>query len=853
MGVDQAFERFKALRAALPVSDDDRPITDNEACTRVHLIDPILLEVLGWPRNRVSVEAPGGESGTAATDRTNAREARLDYLVRDHENKLCFVIEAKKRSSPLVDPRLDGQGLEVRKLTGPVLRSSCWRIISQQMSPYLGRYMPHYGAVTNGEQWIGFLAKLRPDDLLLEHMNAIVFRSLDDIEHDFEKFYDLFGLEGVHRRVMARTLLPTKSRGFLNAPHARRVVPPGSERPIDYQAAPEFYEALKDAMALAFQAIRLDRDALAACFVESRESQDASTRLARIANELQQPLRDAVTHYPPAVGEEIDAISTSPPGVTVTTDPGDGYLARILGENSAGKTVFLHRFFHSELKQRDRALVLWLDVERLSPFDPKNASRTIFEQLNSALFGEEGPSWETLREIYRREWNQLLRANGISEGDADISIRKDFVQARIIDQQNDPLTAVARYAEFATKNRRRLVCLVVDNFDHLERPADVLEWVVAVHSSIYALTTVAMEDTTLWRLRRNGIDQLGDRQPEQFWLHRPKVREVLENRYAYLKRAIFASSQGLPRTQTPVGARGQYRWTVNPDDLVQAVSAVLLDNDKTAQWIGQLCNYDLRQVLDACRDVVLSPHVRAHELLSMKVIQKPSSPHRVLRALIAPKSQQFQAAPTVRVTNIFCQWLGNRFIPLLPIRLLAFLRAREDADRNRKETFTGFASVQELADLLESSASVPRDATINTVRKLATLELVDPYDLGDRELRQPQAKVKITPRGRLHLDWSLEEVTYVRLMAEVDPIVSESAYIELKDAWKAFLDSLSRKDGDYWAREQAVAAIYIDYLLNQAAEICPMEDGSNEIESIRKMEDVLRATWSRVLDKQFQQ
>jgi hypothetical protein len=373
---------------------------------------------------------------------------------------------------------------------------------------------------------------------------------------------------------------------------------------------------------------------------------------------------------------------------------------------------------------------------------------------------------------------------------------------------------------------------------------------------MFAMTTVAMEDATLWRLRRRSVDQLGDHQPEQFWLHRPMVREVIQNRCEYLKKTLENAPVGASRTSTTIGRRGQWKWSSRPEDLVRVVSAVLLDNEETAQWIGQISNYDLRDVLDICQQIVLSPHVRADKLFSMQVV-KSVSRYSVLRTLIAPKSEQYQKLPTDRVVNIFGHWLSKDFAPLLPARLLSILRAREDADRNRREPFAGFVAVDELLDIVESATSVPRSATIATLRYLSTTRIVEPFNPADQALDDANGRVKITARGRLHLEWALKEPMYVRLMAEVDPIVSDTAYRDLRSRWQTFLGSLSpareseatgtnvvrRELTEQRSRlERDVASAYVKYILEQAEASSPVV-GGEDVESLRSFEREARTAW----------
>ncbi len=846
MNVDQAFERFRQIRADVP-AEDDRPIFENEACTRVHLIDPILTDVLGWPREHIRPEVPGGLAEDGAGDVTRRREGRVDYLLLDHGGTCWFVIEAKKRSRPVVEVRPGIRGLEVLKLTGPVLGAGCWRIIDGQMASYMGTYMPAFGGVTTGEQWVGFLGRVRPEDRLLGETHAAVFRSLDDIEKDFEEFYEIFGLQGARGKYLLRRVEPSRLRGVVRAIHPKRVVPIGEERPVDYQTTDSFYTDLRRAMEAAFRPIRDDRHALAKCFVESRESRDASSRLARMANELGSAMRDATEEYPVDVRAQVGQVQPPAPGSLDWARPGEGYLARLLGEHSAGKTAFLRRLFDLDLTaQRQQIVLLWVDAERFDTGQPDSISRDVFEQLKTELFGEDGPDWNQLREVYRREWHQRLRLLGVNESEAAPDLRQTFIGERLAGERQDPMEAIRRYAAFSTQNRRRLVCLVVDNLDHLPQPEAVITWAMGLHTSVFAMTTVAMEDATLWRLRAGERDQLANHQPEQFWLYRPMVRDVLANRCEYLKELLGQGAGGGSRTSTQVGRRGQWRWTVDPEKLVRVVSAVLLDRDETTNWIGQICNYDLGEVLEVCQQIIMSPHIRPQDLLQMNVVQAPRS-YRVLRALIAPKSEQFQGLPTDRVMNIFGHWVDHDWAPLLPARLLVVLRAREDDDRNRGEVFSGFVARQRLEEAFETGFGVPRDVTASALQRMSTLHLIEPFNPAARREEDRDGRVKITPRGRLHLDWALKQATYVRLMGEVDLLTDDSLHADLRWLWNQWLAALASQGaevrrGDAGTLERQMVRRYVAHILTQAQQVSFGTD-LEETTPIRAFEDQLRSAW----------
>jgi hypothetical protein len=96
--------------------------------------------------------------------------------------------------------------------------------------------------------------------------------------------------------------------------------------------------------------------------------------------------------------------------------------------------------------------------------------------------------------------------------------------------------------------------------------------------------------------------------------------------------------------------------------------------------LGELASYDLRDVLDLCHQVLLSPHIEAHNLLAAQALDNYRiDACRVLRALIAPHHHQFVAGqPRGRVVNILGFWHEDDWVPLLPARILAVLEARDE-------------------------------------------------------------------------------------------------------------------------------------------------------------------------------
>ena len=827
MNIDRAYQQYCAIIDRAP-SEDLPPITRKESCTRLHLIDPILSEVLGWPKEYIHTEQ-------------NAGGDRLDYILHDANRACWLVIEAKRVQDDLLSRHGDNTH-KLLKHSGTVLRKDAWPIVEKQMPSYLGRFNPNYGVVTNGEQWIAFLHRLRPATVSLDDGQALVFRNFEAVKSSFETFYQAFAFPHLKEQHLYRLLSPER-RGYIASTAPRRVV--DRIESLSFQGREAFYSDLREAMNLAFKPILDDPEALAACFVESRESRQADSRLERMANKLLVELRSS---------DEYEEEARSELGRDhIAALDGRGFLARLLGEPSAGKTVFLTRFYNQTLSPlRDDFVLIWIDGQKLAPFTLEKASREANKQLEEALFGEDGPGLNHYRELLKKPWRRRLSLNGLEEGmndDTEVKqLWRTFVQEQEQQFKRDPDGWLHLLMEFAARNRRRLPIVVLDNVDHPESTDAALRWSVALHRNTYAMITVAMKDTTLWRLHRRSEDLLAGHDPEQFWLHRPKVREVLTSRRDYLRELITADNAKGHSTRTHVGPR--MHWTVQPEELVRAINAILLDEEEIAQWLGELCNYHIGAILQLCTRITLSPHLKVEDLLKLQVTGSHSSLRwRVLKAIISPSSHQYQARPDDRIFDLFGFWHQDAWAPLLPARILALLKAHEDEelDRRRHDRIPGFMPIRLLLRSLETHLGVPRKlarAALDTMRAMQLLETHDP-DLHEALQVNPEddVQVKITPCGRLHLNWSLKEPTYVRMMGEVHPLTDPDVCALLRSAHDRFLTSIRNNASDIQEAERAFIRHFIAHLLDAAARVspAPTHDAMN---ALQVFEADLRAAWS---------
>ena len=757
---------------------------------------------------------------------------RLDYILYDQKKakkRHCwFIIEAKLRSQNLV--KNTKSQTKRFKLSGPILKKNVWPIIENQMSHYIGRYNPSFGIVTNGEQWIGFLAGELLSDIDRRNSHALVFRSLEHIEQDFETFYDAFSRTNIYTRFLLQELEPERNEYGLPLFSLKRIVEKSDITFLDYQnRQKEFYKLLRIATETAFHPITNDPFMLEKCFVDSRQSQNADEKLARMADELGFVLQSAMNDYPVAIEDKI----TSHNDWNIVPEEedlkGEGYLARIIGEPSAGKSTFLRRLHRLKLSDESKTILIWIDCANNPNITPEILGKIALKEVKTGLFG--GPDMKDVLEIYKSEWKKYQRFLGINEKTSEeifFQVRQQFLLNKNKDEKSSPGNAFIKYLAFAVKNRRKLPLIVVDNVDNVEVAAIASRWIRAIYANSYALTTIAFDDTTLLRLRaKQQQDQLTRYGIEDFWLPRPKVREVLENRLEYLRfslESLKEDSQSYRNNRIRTRLK-YFKWNVKPKDVVQAVHSVLLLDPKVSTWIGQICNYNMTDIFEVCKEVLLSPHVRVEDLFNAQTIDKPISKYRILKALITTKTHQFEQKKQKRVLNIFEFHTKKKWYSLLPARVLIWLHFQENSDPNTRNKISGYVFLSQIFSVFDELA-VPLPVIRELIELLFYYQLIESFD-PNVELLDENNRVKITPRGKLHLDWATQEITYVKLMAEVTFIGDEEQYSVLKTHHCAMLTAFSKHDRKKSDRkksdrkksereERLFVTNYVKYLLQHA-------------------------------------
>ena len=802
--LDIAFEAFKRLKLQLP-PDDHRVITESD--TRLKLIDPMLTEVLGWPKLEILTEDHVGPG-------------RLDYLLADHEGKPCAIVEAKARDIQLIR---DGKRGERLKLGGPAF-SGCLSIITTQVVPYCAAKRVAIGFLTNGLQWVGFYGN-RTDGIQLDDDFGVAFSSLDEIENAFETFYELFSYDGYRREMIHGYLAGARLRGEVVVHDARRVADLVATARVKRSGNQDYYSGFAALLDEVFRPIHQDPDKLLECFVDTRESHDADQRLTRFTEDL---VRDVVVvsdagDYVEHVQKRVETLRK--PGlakpVEASTPPAEsvprshGVIVQLLGERSTGTTTFLRRFYTRTLdrKVRDHVLYLHLHFDKVLDADKDRVGLELVHGLENELFGKDGPTPALLLEVYKTEWSREQRSHVPTDAEPTASL-SDFTKDLKRRIASKPFDHAIRLAAFAVSNRRILPCVVFDDFDHYpaEQIRSLVQMATAISNSVASVVTLAMDDTTAWRVR--DLDLVAKQSPITFWLPRPMVRKVLENRFEYIRKQLqpdpAGGTQSTRQLEGRVGRAGM-RWKLSEaDTVIKGIQSVLLwEQEDIVNWVGALANYDIRDVLEFGKALLCSPIVGIENHLVAAFGGQAPERDTVLRALLSPEHIWYRPDKSRTVINVFNFMDRDRFALLLPFRLLSILDAAMARDTAASLDVRGFVPIRRLQECM-AALGVSHATTLNCLEMMRERGLVQPYDPSKACRDDADGTVKINPRGALHLEWATEEPIYVSMMAETDLLIDPAAHAKLR---RARFYNEAPQAGDYLRKAvPKICEAYVRYL-----------------------------------------
>ena len=747
---EDAVRKLEALTewAAQHESSDAR----NEATTRLHLIDRLLEECLGWRPEMITAEEAHQRS-------------YVDYMLRT--NGTHFLVEAKREGISFELP----PGFDSRLINLQTLREvapDVWPAVEQALNYCLKRGVP-IGAISNGQQLIGFIGS-RQDGVPPADGRAVAFSSLEDIRASFPEFWRFFSPAGV-------------DGNYLYAELQRATQPPP---PPKLSSALFRYPGTKNRNQLQtelqilgelFLVDVLEGGALEQRFLEEAYCvSGALSQYALVSREILQTRYDA---FFAELGEVAEQPVATKKGVVpeLTADILAASISKrpiiLLGDVGVGKTTFVRHLIYVDARELfDRAVTFYVDfgrqpalVTEIERFVRDAFVRQLRENYDIDIYER-----NLVRAVYNGELNRFSRgiyADLVDTDPGEYKRRELEMLAGLIENTEGHLRACLEHISSA---QRRQIVIFLDNVD--QRPFQFQEQVFLVAQSFAAhwpgTVFVSLRPETFYRSRNEG--SLAAYQPRVFSIAPPRVDDVLILRLEFAQRRLSESGT-LEGLGPSVGVQSE-----RLEQYVRAILHSLSSNHRLVELVDNLSAGNMRRAVDFLTAFVGSGHVDSEKIgrIMADTGQYVIPVHEFLRAIIYGDREHFDpsASPIANVFDVSTIDGREHFLMAL---LLAFVeRAGERSATN------GYVPVSLIFDECQRLGFMPSQVQ-DALQRCRTRSLLE-TNLRGVMFGEPDL-YRITPAGAYAFKRLMGMFTYVDAMIVDTPITSATSRGLIRDVW----------------------------------------------------------------------
>jgi len=563
----------------------------NEATTRLHLIDEILFECLGWDKRTDCVS-----------------EERFDGKYSDY-TLLCprrtVIVEAKKEGNYFDIPA----GFNNREYNISTLIKDIPSLggAIRQAAGYCQERGTPFGIVTNGHQFVGFIGS-RQDGLPPEEGRAVVFESLESMLNDFRLFWDLFSKPGIIERNLLRRLIGIDTP-LLPKKLSEVITPyPGVKNRNILQTDLQILADLifEDIIsAYEFESVFLQK-----CYCQSGAlSQYALVSKSLLYKRYEGFFSGSKEH--PAIVPAVDKKGISQELIA------ESFSRRpilVLGDVGVGKTIFFRHFITIDAKELfHAAIVIYIDfgskaafAKDLRDFILDDIARQLLDKYDIDIFEDSfvravnhGALQRFAETIYGR----------LKESDPKLYALKEieFLENKLKNKEQyiiDSLTHIV-------KGRRRQIVFFLDNAD--QRTEDIQQQVFIIGQSMSsnwpATVFLALRPETFQRSKQFG--SLSAYHLKAFTIAPPRIDEVLTKR---LKFGLEITSGNIPSSALP------RQVTVNFEKVGAFLSIVLQSIERSyeiLECVDNLSGGNVRLALEFVRRLIGSGHIDTRKILEI--------------------------------------------------------------------------------------------------------------------------------------------------------------------------------------------------------------------------------------------
>lgn len=786
-------------RVALNRLMDDVPpdTTDrNEAETRFQIIDRIIVECLGWPRESVHVEQ-------SDTDR-----AYTDYELGSPR---CAIWEAKRQNHTFELPANPQKQL-VQNLRSVMALSAETSAAIEQVQSYCSSRGVDVAVATNGYQLVAFLAT-RTDGMAPLDGHCLVVGSAEQLADEFPRVWQTLSPAGLYERRLNRLLnmgedqaLPQKISSLLSS-YPR------------YRYPSELQTTLRNLGELLLidliEAKEVEKQFYRECYCES----GALSQHALVSKQMlkarysamfdQEEKAPAVTALNLESGENgmnpelaIEAISGRP--------------IILIGDVGVGKTSFLkHLVYVTAEEEFKNAIYMYIDLgsqgaleEKLEVFVLSEVEEQLHRLYDIDVYGN-----SFVRGVYHGELMRFRHGIYGSLRDEDPTEYQKKERELLENLTGRKAQHLRKSVNHLVRGQRKQVVIILDNADQRDYGVQQDAFIIGHNfaKDWQATVFLAVRPQTFYRSKQVG--SLTAYPHRVFTISPPRVDRVIE------KRLLFAVNlaEGKAHAEWLSDVKLQLPNVAN---FLKALIQSLSRNTELVEFLSNITAGNIRAVVEFVANFMGSANVNAQKVIDiMGRSGRYTIPiHEFWKAAMLGEYSYYDSRSSM-AQNVFEVWRASPNEHFLLPMVLAYLDFNGDY-----KTAEGFVPSRSIVDEMQNWSFTPA-VTEEVLRRANNKKLVEtPQRVTFEEDEGGYVGVvpeyfRISTIGAYHLRRWITDFSYLDAMAFDTPILEENIRTSLSLKKESFaisdrLDRAQRFKGyltDCW-RNSGLSPRYFDWL-----------------------------------------
>ena len=750
-----------------------------EADTRAQVIDRVLEEVCGWPRNAIDRERYT-RLATLEEQEEYKKRGYIDYCLTPNDKALVCV-EAKREGIPFVLPH--DTSVRSLKLSGVLSKIPEVREAILQVRGYCDSEAIRFAVATNGYTWIVFRAVR--DDIPWRDGEAKVFPSLEHIEEHFVEFWNLLSFGAI----LSGSLLAEFGSPLRTSRELFRVTDrlfnadlPLERNRLHYQLEPiikTFFADIGDQ-----EQVRI----LQSCYVYSGSLKTAARDLSSVISDaipklLKEQQTEEISQTRSGTGRWGQSIFDAVIGAK-------GEVFLLLGRIGSGKTTFLRRYQRTVASDLLERQTFWFHVSFLGALPEPSALETevygnVLRQLREKYKAHGLERRKNIIAAFQDEIDALDQTalGALTKGSQEYERQLSVYLAK---WQENTAHYVPRLLRELKRRQRKGIIVFLDNVDQLSPAYQAQIFMLAqrIATDAKCVSVIALREESYYTPSANRV--FSAYANSKFHIASPRFRRLIGNRIDLALDVLTRNVSGVAiRTATELDSAAIV-------DFLKIVQfSIFQQNRNIARFIEAVCFGNMRSALQMFATFLTSGATDVDKML--RYYRRDGAYyvafHEFVKSIMLGERQYYKESHSP-ILNVFDCGAEKNSSHFTALRLLEVLLGHQGEDSSEGR---GYIEVARVATMFEDVFD-NREDFLRTANRLVERQLVEVNTRSTKTI-DGATHLRATSAGWYYARHLVNSFAYLDLVLQDTPLNDAGVERLLRDSVDQ-VDNLSGRDED---------------------------------------------------------